>query len=505
MKTSLKRVFGYDLASIINDALRAAEQAEQGLAIDETQSNIDHRKATGSFYTPIDVVEHFWEEYFRFHDIKTRSALLSHLADFTFVEPAVGAGVFLFGLLKKIYSVTGNGADLEHLKFLAIDINRPALAFITGLLDKISTQTAIKFPNVAFVNSDFRSVSLPSGNKIAFVGNPPYVRNSPGARWKNLYADFFERMLDESSEKRSIALIVPLSVAFSRDYASLRKKMRTENRAIRLESFDNIPDSLFKTGKPGNLNTNKANSQRCCIVMLRNHGPARCDATDLRRWSRKDRANFLGDTPQYIDIGRYAFDEQIPRPSCQWIIDYLAVQRELITIGDLLCAGSHGFSVAGVGRNFIGLRESANSDASSLALSFSSQEQMLWALQIIASPVFYEYWRTVGDGFHVTKSDVTRFPISINLLSGCIENQPVAARVWRKRKTYERQKINSGKPIKSYDFRGCFDRLVEDARCIGTVKTLKSSSLSGVGGNLLLRCMPLLKPSLIENELLLEP
>lgn len=450
------------MEAILDDALSVAECAEEGLAIDVTRSNIVQRKSTGSFYTPVDVVEHFWQEYFRFHDIDTLKAVRDHLSEFIFVEPAVGAGIFLFGLMRKLVSFGCNVADLETLHFVGADVNSAALKFISGALKGVEAQSGARFSQIVFLHTDFLMLPLPAGGKISFIGNPPYVRNPAGAFWKNLYADFIARMLDVPAEQRSIALIVPLSVAFSRDYKLLRSRMRACSRAIRLESFDNIPDCLFDVGKPGSHNTNKANSQRCSIIMLRDFGEVRHDATDLRRWSRKRRREFLEATPSFFDISGYSFDEQFPRLSCDWISNYLVASGERLCLGGLLNAGRYGFSVGGVGRNYIGLRMGEVRGAT--PLTFKSKQHMLWALQLLGSPVFYEYWRTVGDGFHVTKSDILRFPISFGLLKVCIEQEERANNIWRRRSSFEREKQNAGRAIRSYDFRGQFDYVADGLR-----------------------------------------
>jgi hypothetical protein len=184
------------------------------------------------------------------------------------------------------------------------------------------------------------------------------------------------------------------------------------------------------------------------------------EATELQRWSKKERARFLAAAPHYRDISEYGFDGQFPRPSCDWIMDYLRGAGEAAQFRDLLGRGRNAFAVAPVGRNFIGIREAVSSDGSSL-LTFPDERRMLWALQILGSKVFYEYWRTVGDGFHVTRSDIERFPMTGRLLHSCAEHEVYARARWANRDASARQKLNSGKEVFSFDFRGQFDYLAE--------------------------------------------
>ncbi len=444
---------------VLEEAVLAAEAAEFGLAISDNDSSLAERRATGSFYTPADVAEHFWREYFSFHRVGDRREALLHLSSVQFVEPAAGAGIFLFSLLKQLTEIGCSIQDLSLVHFAAADINEAALSFVARQVSQVEARLALTLRGFTCYQADFRELTIPRGRHVSFVGNPPYVREAPGAKWRNLYATFLDRMISETSVEISIGLILPLSIAFSRDYIGLREKMRNWSRSIRLLNFDNIPDCLFKTGKPGSLNTNKANSQRCSIVFLRNHGAPSLDGTDLQRWSRKERSSFLLASPRYRDISRYDFDGQFPRPSCDWIVDYLRNAKDTVRLGDVIGKGPSAFAVAQVARNFIGIRDASQSEASSV-LSFPTRRHMLWALQVLGSSLFYEYWRTVGDGFHVTRSDIDRFPLTQRVLHGCVEHEADAHERWKYRSAFARQKLNSGKEITSFDFRGQFDYLL---------------------------------------------
>lgn len=444
--------------AVLEQALARAEAAEQGLAIDEGGANIDDRVATGSFYTPSDVVDRFWRQYWAFHGIDSASDRRRHLVQFTFVEPSVGAGVFLFSLLREGAKAGCSPEELSRIRFRACDINSCALSFIEGELADLESALCVKFDSVRLVHDDFLKAPLALDGDVSFIGNPPYVRTPPGARWKNLYADFLLRMLEMSGRNRSIALIVPISIAFSRDYRDMRTVMRGE-AGIRLDNFDNMPDFLFKVGKPGSKNTNRANSQRCTILMVRNFGSPSWEATELQRWSASGRAEFLASDPEYRSFRCYSVDDQFPRPSTDWIVRYLEPTEDDLKLADLIGSrGSLGFSVGAVARNFIGIRELA-AGSSAYDLRFESEQQMLCALQILGSDVFYEYWRTAGDGFHVTKSDIMRFPVRRSLLDGCLFGLTAAKDAWENRGRLAKRKLNSGVEVCSYDFTGQFGHL----------------------------------------------
>jgi hypothetical protein len=259
-----------------------------------------------------------------------------------------------------------------------------------------------------------------------------------------------EISLRHAGQEGALHFILPVSIAFSRDFEQLRKMLVGGNRELILSHFDNIPDTLFKSGKPGHTNTNKANSQRCSIVTVRPSDTQKVLSTELHRWSKYDRASFLDTAPTYHDVTDYAFDGQFPRPTHTAVLQYLKEGRTCTRLGDLLSrSGSSELYVAAVARNFIALRDTPGGGAH--CLRFSSQEDFHRALLVLASDLFFAYWRTVGDGFHVTKANVLDFPITPQLMEATSKHLRSAKRLWATRSAFLKSKLNAGQPTLSYD------------------------------------------------------
>jgi hypothetical protein len=90
-------------------------------------------------------------------------------------------------------------------------------------------------------------------------------------------------------------------------------------------------------------------------------------------------------------------------------------------------------------------------------LAFADKASMLKALLIVSSDLFFEYWMTTGDGFHVTKSDLLEFPIT-NKLSSVLESKlAMADKMWRRRSRFGKEKLNAGVVTRSFDFSGQVD------------------------------------------------
>ncbi|MFV2051712.1 hypothetical protein [Aliiroseovarius sp. YM-037] len=444
----------------IDKQLVAAEEAESGLSYVSACGTEEARKLIGSYYTPIDVARFFWCEFFDFWGIQSPAQAERFLRTHKFVEPSVGAGALFFALLEKLASA---GAPPELLAIIDaefVDINDEALKFVRERIGQLENAWGLRFANLRFIHQDFRDVKFDTSDKPRiFFGNPPFVTNPRGAsRWKNLFADFVEVSLSAAGPDGAVHYILPLSLAFSRDYQDLRRILRERRARIQLSHFDNIPDTLFKSGKPLHTNTNKANSQRCTLLSVVPGSEFKVVSTPLLRWSKGQRSDVLGKSPQYFDVSAYAFDDQFPRPRNERVLHYLEQCKKAPRLGSLIeRGGSQSVLVAGVARNYIGIRATPGSGVHDL--QFDSKDDALKAIAIISSDLFFDYWLSVGDGFHLTKSNILEFPVHSALQQTLSARLPEFHKTWRNRKKYQKSKLNSGHETKSYDFSDAFPSL----------------------------------------------
>jgi len=440
-----------DWEQILNQVIVETEAAEFDLV---TKGTVQCRKKSGSYYTPHDVADHFWLQFFRFHHICDAESFRVFSASAHFVEPSAGSGIFVFTLLRQALKFGLSPKELANIKILVIDINFSALQFISKNLKEIECKLGIVLNNIELMQNDFlKWVQCSALEYPVFIGNPPFVANERGGQWRNLYADFLLSMINCPSKRKSISLILPISVCFSRDYLELRNIIFDSGLSISAASYDNIPDSLFKSGKPESNNTNRANSQRCTILHLGGPNSSIRESSALQRWSANERDLILSKLPEYQSFNHYKLDGQIPRPNNQWILDYLSENENALTTGSLM--NRHGqsmYSIGSVARNFIGVRETNSFESTSIQIKTNSLINRYVLLQIFTSSIFYEFWRTLGDGFHVTNDLLEKFPISPLLYSKCIKNIEAAQSMWKYRKKYLKVKLNNGKLVNTYDF-----------------------------------------------------
>ncbi len=443
----------------IDQAIIAAEEAELELSRQGAHAPAEQRKASGSYYTPSDVAGHFWDLFFRHHRISDLTSLLAFTSSNDLVEPSAGSGMFVFSFLRKAASLGATPDSLASLRFHVIDINLSALRFFAEQMRQIEAVVGVRFAGVGPSQNDFLEWTTTTRVENAvFVGNPPFITNPRGHSWRNLYADFVAAMLDYRSVK-GVSLILPLSVCFSRDYAALRDMIRNARMGISASSYDNIPDCLFKAGKPDSTNTNRANSQRCTILNLGGPDPDVREASALLSWSARERGAVLSNVPDFRPI--YDGDQtgQLPRPASDALSLYMESAKGARPLRAMLSKiGRPVFAVGGVARNYIGIRDFETSGPGSIPIKAASEEDRGIVLQILSSTLFYDYWRTYGDGFHVTVDLIERFPVTQHLMERCARNLVHARQIWADRAAYAKEKLNSGRVVRSYDFRAAFEK-----------------------------------------------
>ena len=433
---------------------RHSEDAEEKLSYISECKSEHERKKTGSYYTPTDVADFFWRELFIQNEVLDAEDALSFLRNHHFVEPAAGAGALIFALFKRFLSLGVTAEQLAEIELSIVDVNTNALAFVEKQMKVLAGAWDVSFNTVRLIRDNFLSADLGSGFKpYFFFGNPPFVANEKGrSPWKNIYADFLEKALTHVGGEGGVHFIVPLSVAFSRDYSALRTMITDTRGTVCLSNFDNIPDTLFKSGKPSHTNTNKANSQRCTILTVLPGRPRKLLATPLLRWSKKDRADLLGRSPEYVDVSDYSFDQQFPRPESQTVMDYLDLAAGSPTLGSIVSKnGKYRLFVAGVARNYVSLREGPANGVH--ALGFESEDDFLLGLGVLSSDLFLSYWLSIGDGFHLTKGNIFNFPLHRTLVRECQRNAPAIRATWNIRQRFQKGKLNSGRMTKSFDLR----------------------------------------------------
>ncbi len=306
--------------------------------------------------------------------------------------------------------------------------------------------------------SEFYGIVQAGGFDVV-IGNPPYVNYSKSKfdyevhnystlECSNLYAFVAERGLQVSGNKSRVGLIVMLNLTFSEDYASLRKYLHDNTSHLWLSSYDNIPDGLFAGSvKSESSNTNKVVSQRVCIV-IGSVGKTRTPllfTSNFLRWNSGFRPHIF----QTLHFGYYPMPERskwyaLGSETSVNIYSRLFVANS--NLGSLISDyGSEFLQLGATPRYFISAVPEQLNRSGIVEIRFIGRIARQLAETILNSNLFYWFWRSGGDGFHLTRSNIYSFPIEPDFLLNAGLLEKVTAALTEVRDSCRTSKLNKGK------------------------------------------------------------
>lgn len=192
-------------------------------------NKVANRKSTGSYFTPIDVVNHLM-------DILEHS---DRFLDSDIIDPCCGTGNFLLAAIKR-------GVSAEHLYGNDIDPISVTLAKVNLFLNGVQ--------DIALLNEHFRNAdSLTDTCERTFdiiLGNPPWGYDFSTSEIKNLmkeyasaskhgtesYDLFVERALRMVREGGIVSYVLPEAILNVRAHSKIRALMR-ENASVAFVSY----------------------------------------------------------------------------------------------------------------------------------------------------------------------------------------------------------------------------------------------------------------------------
>ena len=255
---------------------------------------------------------------------------------------------------------------------------------------------------------------MSDGGFDVVIGNPPYVsRKKIAYTFVNLSTETFpdiyglfvsQAMLLTRNTGRS-SMIIPLSITFSQDFASLRQNVRDWGSSW-VSSFDNIPASLFNDV-----------SQRCTIWIGHN-AEEETFVAPMYRWRAAYRPNLMDNLAytclEEADVRAFGLPK-LSGPVQQRILRKLSSPQsdKPRAVLSLKGKGNAQIKYSQSARNFLSVfREpppclNANSLESVPpskigTLKLSKEDDSFAALASLSGELGFWYWLVRGDGFDVT-------------------------------------------------------------------------------------------------------
>ncbi len=309
------------------------------------------------------------------------------------------------------------------------------------------------------------------------IANPPYVGATPNqaitvlyksARCGDLYAWLFERAVYILEKSGAIGMVVPLSLMFGRSFTSLRQLLLSNHFHLRLSSYDNIPDSLFGTFKV-NKNTSAGSMQRTTIVFAQAKSEPTCvETTDLLKWWHQDRP-VLFEKIRFADTTNLCTKFCFPKiGSASSAAFWLRLRNMKHTLSEISLemysetrkppSNAIFLTLPRITNYFISATPGAMSRNGVLSFSFKNKSDLDLARVLLNSNIFYWYWRSFGDGFHLNIEIVGNFPIPDNIDNKYVD---LASNLDNILEECTTSKMYRGERIPSYNFNRRMDVLLD--------------------------------------------
>ncbi len=272
------------------------------------------------------------------------------------------------------------------------------------------------------------------GGFDVIIGNPPYLEyskvgqsyatHSPEARsCGNLYAAVIERSLALGCAQKSyLGLIVPISICSGERFASLRQTLFQTASALWIANFEIFPCRLFTNA-----------FQRVSIVLAARQGPrgnTLLQVTKTHRWFAQERSHLL----QLILYTKVEANTSLPIfPKFASLHQEHIIQKMLHLANEKKIATFlHPIKT----RHFVYYQEATNYWTKAVCcipyyrkngeimtpshgrfLFFEQERTARIVMAIMNSSLFYIWFSTYADGFHLSHALVKAFPLNARLLS----------------------------------------------------------------------------------------
>ena len=298
------------------------------------------------------------------------------------------------------------------------------------------------------------------------IGNPPYVATQKinYTVIEDSFCDIYANMVIRSSnlvgQNGNCGMIIPLSITFSSDYRVLRQSVcNLRIGKSWFSSYDNIPASIFS-----------GVSQRCTIFLKRFSNGIENQGTiyvsPMYRWKAESR-KFLTNQVGYCELGKWDLtDLGIPKLASNIQFQILqAIHNHTNSHEPTFSTGESELGFSPTARNFVSVFSDPPPCIDSktmqticsnrpIPISFHGDKLRDAILASLTGDLYFWYWLSRGDGFHVTKWIIGDFAKCIQSIPGkYIDLLSILGNIIQARKNEALVfKKNAGKYVGNYNY-----------------------------------------------------
>ena len=384
------------------------------------------RKNKGVYYTPTDVVD-----FIVANTIKASLGVLTpeniHSLDLasefdedfclkkTVFEPTCGAGEFLLATLEqklKLWRRNHFEATKEDIEcivgtFYGNDLNIDSviiskLRLFLCVAHRYGVDYCVDLPNILnrnFTTNDY-VVSPPTNNEDydMIVGNPPYVEDNKSGlelteRYGNIYANVLLNAASHLKVGGSMGFIIPISYSSTPRMKKLRDKLLGIVEEQFILCYADRPDCLFDSVH-----------QKLCILICRNTNKSQQVYTgNYQYWYQKERDRLFSNTQ--VVLNPFSSDDCIPKlgTSLDLSIFQKVIDQANPTVFSTSRVGTHSVYVNRREAFWIKAFRREIIHPEFKVFSYPTKEQADYCYCLVNSSLFWWYWISVSDCWHVSR------------------------------------------------------------------------------------------------------
>lgn len=393
-----------------------------------------NQKKDGVFYTPSDVCDYIVCNAVECLYNKDKVAFLDfdsfckwmvesgNAFDFVFnrkiLDPTSGTGEFLVSALKlkfklllkakKNYelqdinnileTIHGNDIDADANNICKIRLLIQTILFTKECDDSIAISIKDNFTSFDFLSAKVRDV----GTFDLVIGNPPYVEKTGISKYGNIYADILENANNFVNDGGAIGFIIPLSYVATKRMRGIRQIMESKYFKQLIANYADRPASLFTKVHQKLTILIATNNSKCGGVFVSNY----------KYFYREDRA-LLFKRRELVKLETdYGFYPKV------------GSQKELDIFNKVYGGGPYNLDnlKEKTGESiFLNMRGYFWNKAFTFSPGSNEYKELKYPskirdyiLCILNSSLFWFYWVTVSDCWHITGKELSGFTVKLN-------------------------------------------------------------------------------------------
>ena len=305
--------------------------------------------------------------------------------------------------------------------------------------------------------TEFYEIVVNNGGFDVIIGNPPYVAMSKIKYIKredqfecsDLYGYVIKRVLQILSSTGMHGFIVMHNLAFSKNFADVRSELFKHAKYLWCSFYARIPAGLFS----GDVRV------RNCIYILQPGSRILCSyTTKIHRWFSSDRDNLFFKL-RYSNFGAKTPIPMTPSEKLLAVFDRPLTEGLRILENRI---GKYQLSFKQNAYNWIAVsidpapcweNSKKIEQTQTQSIFFNTQEERDVILLLLGGKIFFSYWLTFGDEFHVTKNDLLSFCFPFKLLSreDKLKLLNLAKKFVDRLEETIQYKLNAGKRVGTYN------------------------------------------------------